>query len=145
MDVTRINEIAGKDWVLSTVASNSDVTFDAVDLSVISSFEEEPVEGEPDIVVELIDLYLADIPTKLKAMQEFLLLEDANGLRDVAHSVKGSSSSLGAFQLAALCAELEVAANDQLFSSLVTILSRIEHEFYRVNWAFTSERQRRLS
>lgn len=145
MDVTRIDEAADKEWMLSTVTSDGELISDAVDLSIISGFEEDPVEGEPDLVVELIELYLADVPTKLKAMQEFLLSENANALRDVAHNVKGSSSSIGAFQLAALCGELEVAANDHLISTLISLLSRIEHEFYRVQWAFTSERQRRLS
>jgi HPt (histidine-containing phosphotransfer) domain-containing protein len=118
---------------------------DAVDLSVLTSFEEVHVDGEPDLVVELIDLYLDDAPQKLKAMRIALSLRDSNSLRDVAHSLKGSSSSLGARQVAALCEEIEKDAIDLSSQEANTVLIRVEHEFDRVRLAFAAERHRRQS
>lgn len=145
MDVTMINEDTGKESMLSISMSDHEVIDDAVDMSVLTSFEDGNAEGEPDFVVELIDLYLDDVPQKLEAMREALTLRDAHSLRDAAHGLKGSSSSLGACQMAALCHELEASANDQSSQGLKTILIRLEHEFERVCLAFSGERQRRVA
>lgn len=42
--------------------AGDDATLGAVDMDVLHSFEEVQIEGEPDLIVELIDTYLKDAP-----------------------------------------------------------------------------------
>jgi HPt (histidine-containing phosphotransfer) domain-containing protein len=142
-----INTIIERDtWAaLSNNTSGREMNNEAVDISVLTSFDDVHVNGEPDLVVELIDLYLEDLPQRLKSMRDALKLGDAVSLRGTAHSLKGSSSSLGALQMAALCDELESSVNVSSPHGVNSKLTRVEQEFERVRVAFTAERDRRLS
>jgi HPt (histidine-containing phosphotransfer) domain-containing protein len=46
----------------------------------------------------------------LPQLQAALAADDAAGIREVAHTLKSSSASIGAIKLSALCAEMEVLA-----------------------------------
>lgn len=140
-----INEDTDKKLMITTSTSDPVFIDDAVDFSVLSSLEEIHVEGEPDLVVELIDLYLDYAPKKLTAMRDALSSRDSDSLRGAAHSLKGSSSSLGACQIAALCDELEASANDMSSPGVIKSLIKVEHEFQRVRLIFVAERRKRMS
>lgn len=116
----------------------------ALDMAVLRSFEEIQAEGEPDLIVELIDLYLKDAPVKLASMQEAVAGEDAEGLRRAAHGLRGSSASIGAARVAALCEGLEhasrVASAGQEAAPLV---EQLERELEDARRALEAERRRR--
>jgi len=124
-------------------ASVPDTMSDAVDMAVLTSFEEVQGEGEPDLVVELIDLYLEDTPHRVVAIREALAKRDGLSLERAAHGLKGSSASLGAGQVAVLCEELELIAHDLSSRRVEVVLTRLEREFERVRQTFLAERQRR--
>lgn len=145
MYVTTINEDTDKKAMLSKSIIDRAIIDDAVDISLLNSFEEVHLDGEPDLVVELIDLYLTDVPLRLKGMREAIALRDAHSLHDAAHNLKGSSSSLGAGKMAVLCDELEASVNYPSTQGVNTALIRVEQEFERVRLAFVAERHRRLS
>lgn len=145
MDILTIREVEVRESMSSTSTCDDANSFVAVDISLLTSFEDEHVDGEPDLVVELIDIYLEDAPQKLKAMREAMTLRDAISLRGLAHSLRGSSSSLGACQLAVLCEGLEANADELKSRGGSEFLDRVEQEFDRVRLAFTDERKRRLS
>ena len=145
MDVTMLRQDAEQKFMLPRNMNHSELINDAVDISLLTSLEGATLEGEPGLVVELIDLYFDDVPQKLKAIGEAITLGDLDSLRSAAHSLKGSSGSLGAYKMADLCDELEASANDQTPHGLNTILIRVEHEYERVRLAFWAERQRRLA
>jgi hypothetical protein len=44
----------------------------AVDLATLATLEELQEEGEPNLIVEVIDLYLADVPRRLSALRASL-------------------------------------------------------------------------
>lgn len=67
----------------------------AVHLSVLTQFEDAQLEGMPDIVVELINLYLGDAPLRMLALNDAQLRQDADGIRRAAHCLRGSSGTLG--------------------------------------------------
>ena len=119
------------------------VTRDGVDISVLTNFEEIQIEGEPDLIVELIELYLEDAPRQMAVMQKALTNIDVLALVRAAHSLRGSSASLGARQMAALCEELEQIGCTDSFQKANLFLLRLEQEFMRVRQAFIAERQRR--
>lgn len=116
---------------------------EAVDLAVLAGFEEIQAEGEPDLVVELINLYLEDAPRKLAVMLEAAAGADEESLRRAAHSLKGSSASLGAFGAASLCAELERADRAGSPGRAGALLGRLGRELERVREVFAAERRKR--
>ena len=59
---------------------------DAIDLSVLIGLEGAQADGEPDLIVELIDLYLEDTSRKLAAMSELLAKRDTLSLEQAAHA-----------------------------------------------------------
>ncbi|MCX8156152.1 MAG: PAS domain S-box protein [Verrucomicrobiae bacterium] len=63
--------------------------------------------GQPDPVVEMIDLFLQDLPRRLQLIGDAVQRQDAAALKAAAHSLKGSARNMGAVRLAALCSELE--------------------------------------
>jgi len=134
---------ANAQWDLMPQAEAGDEAHGAVDLAALRGFEEIQAEGEPDLVVELIDLYLEDAPRKLAIMLEAAAGADAESLRRAAHSLKGSSASLGAFGMAALCAELERTDCGDSSGGGGVLLARAGQELERVREAFAAERRKR--
>src|SRR5205085_11049688 len=89
-------------------------------------------EGQPDILAELISIYLRETPPRLAALHEALARADAGALRREAHSLKGSSSHMGAMQMARLCADLEEQARAADLAGAPETLRRLDAAFDRV-------------
>ena len=146
MSTVYIDVYRSTHWELvqPTRASVDASSLDAINMAVLKGFEEVQDEGEPDLIVELIDLYLEDEPRKLASMLEAVAEADEMSLMRAAHSLKGSSASLGAFGVAALCEELEHVSKADSFPSAGMLLNRLKRESARVRRAFAAERRRRL-
>ena len=63
------------------------------------------------------------------ALHEALVRVDASALRCAAHSLKGSSSHIGAVQMAQLCADLEEQARSADLADAAQTLRRLEAAF----------------
>ena len=123
--------------------AGDDAPLSAVDLGVLAGFEEMQAEGEPNLIVELIDLYLEEVPRRLASMLEAEACADSRALGGAAHSLKGSSASLGAFGVAALCEELERADCGDPSGRVGALLARMGQELERARRVFADERRRR--
>lgn len=135
---------ADREYALhSESESEATASFDDIDLSVLLSFEEAQCEGEPDLIVELIDLYLADFPQQLSAMTAGVLKDDEISLKRAAHTLKGSSANLGVKSIAVLCEELEQSGSGELTQKR-DIINRLEQIFARLRSLLLAERQKRL-
>lgn len=115
-----------------------------VDLAMLASYEEIQLDGEPDLIVELIDLYLEDAPRRVAVMQESLAKRDWLSVKREAHNLRGSSGNLGALQMARICDEIEGIESGNLFASTAALLNCLGLELERVVHIFLAERQRRL-
>jgi len=58
----------------------------------------------------VIGVYLDSLPGRLKHLQEAIESDQAESVRGIAHTIKGSSSQFGAVYLAGLCERLERSA-----------------------------------
>lgn len=125
-------------------ADHSEETHGAVDLAVLAGLEGAQVEGEPDIVVELMELYLEDASGKLAAMREDLAERGGGSVGRLAHSLKGSSANLGARRVAELCEELERMGEGDPSRCGSVLLNRLESELACVSRVFEAERRRRV-
>jgi two-component system, sensor histidine kinase and response regulator len=117
---------------------------DCVDMAALAALEDAQVEGEPDLVVELIDLYFEDSSDKLAAIGEAISKTDEPSLRRATHGLRGSSASLGAHRVAALCWELEqTGLGDSSLEHIEALRSVLEHECELVRQVLAAERLRR--
>ena len=64
-------------------------------------------DQRPDILGELIDIFLDDTPAQLMALAHALDLSDPEPVMQHGHSLKSSCAQLGAIQLSELCRQLE--------------------------------------
>jgi HPt (histidine-containing phosphotransfer) domain-containing protein len=79
-----------------------------VDDARMRSFKDE----YPEIVDQLLGLFLESTPSLLDELHVALDEDDAEGLRRAAHKLKGSCQNVGATFMATLCRSLEDGTDD---------------------------------
>jgi len=84
--------------------------------------------GGDDFVAEVIDTFLADVPTLLATLRHSLEAGDAVEVRRAAHTLKSNGATLGATDFAEVCRILEQQAKDGHLEEAPVLLARIEEE-----------------
>ena len=103
-----------------------------VDGEVLAGLEELRKELSAEFVQEVFEVFLKDTPARLEALRRGLAHGDTTVLGRVAHSIKGSSSALGAENMAALCGKLTRRAHKGQLDEAAVVVERLEAEFERV-------------
>ncbi|WP_022947006.1 response regulator [Methylohalobius crimeensis] len=70
----------------------------------------ESLDGDQELLEELISLFLEDAPTRLTALKEAQIKKDADTLAEAAHALKGMASHFHAAEISRQAASLEKAA-----------------------------------
>src|SRR5688572_10392409 len=78
-----------------------------LDPAVIESLRRLNQPGEPDVVQEVLTLFIAEAPMRLAAVAGAVEAGDAMALQRAAHAMKGSAAAIGATALQRICADLE--------------------------------------
>ena len=112
---------------------------EVLDRSVLASLRELQEEGEPDIVAEVGDLFIKHAPNKISAIKKAASDGNAKGLEVAAHSLKSSSSYIGALKLSAFSKELEFMGRSGALEGSVEKAAMVETEFERVKAALEAE------
>jgi PAS domain S-box-containing protein len=102
---------------------------DSLDHTVIASLREL---GDSDLLSELTQMFLEEVPERLEALQEAVDKGDEQTIQRIAHTLKGSSGNMGARQMSRLCLDLEQAGESNDLSSAADILELLNKEFDRV-------------
>jgi CheY-like chemotaxis protein len=105
---------------------------EVVDASIVALLRDLHREGRPDILAEVIAVYLCDTPPRLAALHEAVARADAEAVRRETYGLKGSSSQIGAVQVARLCADLEHQAGTTDWMGAMETLRRLDEAFGRV-------------
>ncbi|MEA2206231.1 MAG: two-component system, sensor histidine kinase and response regulator [Blastocatellia bacterium] len=114
-----------------------------VDPTVMSGYERLQADGDPDLIVELIDLYLADVPLRMTKMREALRQRNWLQVKREAHNLRGSSGNLGAVGMAAICEEVERTVSEHNRETEI-FMDRLERAWAQTRSLLANERQRRL-
>ncbi|GGA53762.1 hypothetical protein CYANOKiyG1_73820 [Okeania sp. KiyG1] len=104
----------------------------SVMLEVLESIRQEvQIDGEADVVTELIDLFFEDTPQQLLAIKEAIDNSATEALIERAHSLKGSCGNLGVVRLAEISATLEQKAKADTITKAEaeSLLTQLENEF----------------
>lgn len=115
---------------------------ETVDLALLATYDDAQIEGEPDFVVELIDIYLNEVPRLFDTIRNAATTNDRPIARRAAHSLRGSSANLGVLQMAVIAGELEHLENSSP-TAAAELLRSLEDEFERVKEILNAERERR--
>ena len=111
-----------------------------LDSAVLDNFRELQEPGAPDIIAQLIDLFLGELPQKLAAVHQAIEFRDAARLAKAAHTLKGSSANVGARRAARVCLELENLGKAGTLTGAVDWGARLEEELARVHAALLTVR-----
>ena len=101
------------------------------------------VGDDPDFVDELIDEYLSDAPRQLAAMHAAMATASAADLVRPAHTLKGTSLSVGAVQVAEACRSAEEMARLGDLDGARPYVIEAETAFAAVGDALSEARGRR--
>ncbi len=99
-------------------------------------------EGEPDLVLEVIELFLDESTERLAGLRDAIERSDLPLVARLAHTLKGSAGHLGAKALTTLCRRLEDKARTGAPFNGAFAYSAIEEELGRVREALTVEAER---
>lgn len=80
----------------------------------------------------LLETYMEDSSEKVECLKAGMSQADSDLVRRSAHSLKGSSSNLGANALAELCLNVEQQAREANLEGLEEVVSQIEAEHQAV-------------
>ena len=143
-DLLRMDDYLAKSLTRPALANRAGAAIRVIDPAVLASLDEAWEEGEPDLVVELIDLYLGDAPQWVEAMRTAAAGDDATVLKRAAHTLKGSSGSLGISRVAEVCIMLELNCSGSA-ARVDELLQLMDREFDAARAALAAERKRRVA
>jgi PAS domain S-box-containing protein len=96
--------------------------------------------GGDEFLAEVIDTFLADVPTLLATLHRSLAAADAAELRRAAHTLKSNGATLGAAEFAEVCRELEQHAKDVRLEAAPALVARVEDEYRSLEGALVTLR-----
>ena len=82
-----------------------------------------------DDIGMLLETFIEDSRAKVGELSDALAAENADSIRRVAHSLKGSCKNVGAIAMALLCEEMEHKAKEEIFAPLPELYAQIEVVF----------------
>jgi CheY-like chemotaxis protein/HPt (histidine-containing phosphotransfer) domain-containing protein len=85
--------------------------------------------GMPDLLTQLVEIFLHDAPGDIAALGNAVARADLQAVQDVAHSLKGSCGTLGAVALDRLCGLLEAQAQARDYAALTATLASLGETF----------------
>ncbi|MBD1936610.1 response regulator [Microcoleus sp. FACHB-68] len=95
-----------------------------------------------DALVEVIDLYLENVPALLQSISGAISADDAPALRTAAHSLKSTSGTVGALTLFELCNQLESIGRANTTAEAPALVLQVEAEYERVKAALEIEKMK---
>lgn len=81
-----------------------------LDMSIVEELLSFADDGDPELLVDLIRMFLDDGPAKVRAITEGLEEADFDKVERAAHSLKGTSGNLGAKHLQDSCEAMQLAS-----------------------------------
>jgi len=108
---------------------------DALDKSTIDYLKSLRRGDGPSVLERAANMYLDSAPTVLEELQRAIAGGDASAVWKIAHSLKSSSASLGAKELAQQIGDMEGRARQNDLVEADSRFARIQNEFQKVSSA----------
>ena len=95
----------------------------------------ERVEGDVELLKELVAVFLTDLPETLTSLREAVTAGDANAIERAAHKLKGSVSNFAAQPAFEAVLKLEVSGRDGRLTNTELDFGELEREIHRLKLA----------
>lgn len=103
-----------------------------LDPAVIETLRQLTPPGEPDVLNEVLGLFVEDVPVRIARLRAAWQSGDAVAVQRAAHSLKGSAGNIGATEMLAVCKELDQQGHAGDLSRLPPLVASLEAEYGRV-------------
>lgn len=115
-----------------------------LDMTVVDELIALCDDGDPELLIDLIGMFLDDAPSKIASVLEGLRTCDLARVERAAHSLKGSSGNLGARQLQDACEQLQLLSHRgdldgvrKAASQLLPVFGEVQHALLQLRRQFT--------
>src|SRR5687767_12622450 len=98
----------------------------AINMAVVEELLALSDDGDPSLLVDLIQMFLDDAPTKVGLIKSGLTKSDLQQIERAAHSLKGSAGNLGAVHLQQLCDDLQRASRGAQAGELAALVGQLD-------------------
>lgn len=106
-----------------------------LDPQIIENLRQLTADGEPDVLAEVLQLFLQDVPRRIAKLRAACAAGDAVEVYKAAHSLKGSAGNIGAQTLFALCRQLDDKGRAGDLTDAAQLVDTLDREFARVEVA----------
>jgi HPt (histidine-containing phosphotransfer) domain-containing protein len=103
-----------------------------LDPDVVERLRQLTPPGEPDVLREILNLFLDEVPKKIDSLRLALTSGDAATLQRAAHSLKGSSGNIGARAMYEVCRQLDDRAKSEELARLQPLVEALQAEYGKV-------------
>ena len=98
----------------------------------------ERLEGDRDLFEEVAEVFTRDCPRLLEEMRQAISARDSNALKRLAHTLKGSSASIGGQVLSQTSGHMEKLAYSNDLEAASKVFGAVEDEVHRALLALES-------
>lgn len=113
-----------------------------IEYTVLYALAEDVADHDPEIMLELIDIFVNDSTDHLRKMSTEIESQEFRTLEISAHSLKSSSATFGALALSELSGQIERMARSKTPNGIAPLLESARAEFKLVAAVLATERKR---
>ncbi len=110
-----------------------------IDQEAFAVLESLADEDDPDLVKEIVELFLDDSAIRMAQIENSSDPEGVEAIRAAAHALKSASANVGALRFSAACASLESAAVPGSDAELCTLVASALQMYADVRSALTGD------
>ena len=92
----------------------------------------ERVQDDKELLNELLDIYQEDFVIKRRLLGEAVVARDLPKIKEIAHSMKGSSGNISAKPLHLACLKLESLAKEGKTDEMAAVVVSIDNYFEEI-------------
>ena len=107
---------------------------DVLDPAVVESLRQLTPPGEPDVLVEILNVFLTEVPRRIDRLKAAWREGNAVEVQRTAHSLKGSSGNVGADALFEVCRQIDERAKAGELR-IEALIEALDAEYARVDAA----------
>ncbi len=106
-----------------------------LDMSVVEELLSFADDGDPELLIDLIQMFLDDGPAKVQSITDGARTGDFEKMERAAHSLKGSSGNLGARLLQEVCEQMQMASRQHKLDEARKVSPLVAANFTRAEAA----------